>query len=200
MCGKNFYTHILCGPLFTAYFTRPHKDRLTILEILCRNELNFSFNHVAYEMMRELGLSKDRLADFKSIAGNGAITLTRDETDKLLMRIFPNPKKYLTSRRIILEASAITYYRSTDHAIEHLMCDDAPQFKKIALHHSLCWVHEGRHLKKLIPLYTAHQDALDSFIKQFWDFYHALLDYKINPLPAVAIELTTKFDERLMIA
>ena len=94
-----------------------------------------------------------------------------------------------------LEASAITYYRSTDHAIKHLMCDDAPQFKKIALYHSLCWVHEGRHFKKLIPLYTAHQDALDKFIEHFWDFYHALLDYQKNPLPEVALKLSEKFDE-----
>jgi hypothetical protein len=50
--GKNHYTHILCGPLFTAFFTRPHKDRLTILEMLCHSELKFDFNHVAYEFMK----------------------------------------------------------------------------------------------------------------------------------------------------
>jgi hypothetical protein len=191
--GKNHYTHILCGPLFTAFFTRPHKDRLTILEMLCHSELKFDFNHVAYEFMKELGLSEKRLVEVKSTVGT--VTLTRSDIDKLLMRLFPNPKKFTTIRRIILEASAITYYRSTDHAIKHLMCDDAPQFKKIALYHSLCWVHEGRHFKKLIPLYTAHQDALDKFIEHFWDFYHALLDYQKNPLPEVALKLSEKFDE-----
>ncbi len=29
--GKNAYTHVLCSPYYTAYFTRPYKDRLTIL-------------------------------------------------------------------------------------------------------------------------------------------------------------------------
>ena len=143
--------------------------------------------------MNDLGLSKTRLTELKSIAGT--VTLTRGEVDKLLMRLYSNPDKLLTSRRIILEASAIIYYRSTDHAINHLMCDDAPQFNKIAQYHSLCWVHEGRHFKKLTPLYAAHQDALDNFIGHFWDFYHALLDFKKNPSPAAADKLSTKFDE-----
>jgi len=29
--GKNHYTHVLCHPFYTAYFTRPKKDRLTVL-------------------------------------------------------------------------------------------------------------------------------------------------------------------------
>ncbi|KKH97276.1 hypothetical protein EO95_16545 [Methanosarcina sp. 1.H.T.1A.1] len=32
--GENWYTQILCNPHYTAYFTVPHKDRETILDIL----------------------------------------------------------------------------------------------------------------------------------------------------------------------
>jgi hypothetical protein len=32
--GKNYYCHIICNPLYTAYFTTEKKDRLTILDVL----------------------------------------------------------------------------------------------------------------------------------------------------------------------
>jgi regulator of replication initiation timing len=56
--GKNHYTHVLCNDFFTAYFTRRKKDRLTLLELLCRDQLEFMFNQEAYELMVEFGLAK----------------------------------------------------------------------------------------------------------------------------------------------
>ena len=38
-----------------------------------------------------------------------------------------------------------------------LVCDDAPQFKLLTEELALCWVHEGRHYKKLNPLVAYHQ-------------------------------------------
>ena len=32
--GENQYCHIVGNPLYTAYFTRPRKDRLTIIKVL----------------------------------------------------------------------------------------------------------------------------------------------------------------------
>ena len=32
--GTNLYCQIVCSPLFTAYFTTPKKDRLTVLSVL----------------------------------------------------------------------------------------------------------------------------------------------------------------------
>jgi len=34
-----------------------------------------------------------------------------------------------------------------------LLCDDAKQFKRITEILALCWVHEGRHYKKLNPAF-----------------------------------------------
>ena len=31
--GENHYTQILCNPFYSAYFTTPHKDRLTVLDV-----------------------------------------------------------------------------------------------------------------------------------------------------------------------
>lgn len=190
--GKNNYTHILCNPYFTGFFTRPKKDRLTLLAILCRTELKFKFNESSYALMSEFGLSALRLAELKKMV-NSEI-LTNEQLDTLLVKLFPNPKKHSTNRRVIRESSAIVYYQSSEYAIKHLLCDDAPQFNKIAKYKSLCWVHEGRHYKKLTPFVRHHQVILDGFIEQFWDYYGALLKYKLSPSNTIAKNLSREFD------
>lgn len=74
------------------------------------------------------------------------------------------------------------------------MTDDAPQFNKLALDHVLCWIHEGRHYKKLNPFSDMIQKILDAFLEQFWDFYHALLTYKAAPSQSMTQQLSMQFD------
>lgn len=191
--GKNHYTHVFCNPFFTAYFTRKNKDRLTLLEILCRGELRYALNQDAYELMLEFGLAakwKDQIT-----SGLQAEPLTRGQMDGILKQLFPNPKKQSRNRRIILESAALAYYQQSPYFIQHLMSDDAPQFNKLGLYHALCWIHEGRHYKKLNPLSTLNRKVLDTFLNRFWDHYHALLTYKKNPSNNMAIQLSAQFDD-----
>ncbi len=190
--GKNHYVHILCNPFYTAYFTRPKKDRMTLLEILCRGELKFSFNDESFEFMKSLGLPAKRLQQLKEMKVEGV--LTRSEVDTILFELFPNPKKHQTNRRYILESTALVYYRNLDHALKILVCDDAPQFNLIAENQSLCWIHEGRHYKKLNPMTPGHRKILDDFLDKFWDFYQKLLDYTDEPTSIVAAQLADEFD------
>jgi hypothetical protein len=189
--GKRHYTHVLCNPYYTAFFTMPKKDRLTVISILCCGVMNFTLNDESYQLMSELGLSDKQLKSLMNAATHGV--MNQKEIDCILKELFPNPKKHRTSRRIILEACAIIYYQSLDHSIEHLMCDDAPQFNRIAAYKALCWIHEGRHYKKLNPLVEQHRDILDDFNDQFWDLYRELLSYKEAPTPELAKVLQLSF-------
>lgn len=191
--GKNHYTHVLCNDFFTAYFTRPKKDRLTLLELLCRDQLKFMFNQDAYELMVEFGLATKWLDQIKPMLQTRLFT--RQEMDGLLNILFPNPKKHSTNRRIVLESAALAYYQQSEYVIQYLMSDDAPQFNKIALYHALCWVHEGRHYKKLNPLFGINRKILDAFLDKFWGYYNALLTYKEDPSEAMAQKLSMQFDE-----
>jgi hypothetical protein len=190
--GKNHYTHVLCNDFFTAYFTRPKKDRLTLLELLCRDQLKFMFNQEAYELMVEYGLATKWLDQIKPMLG--AQSFTREEMDHLLKTLFPNPKKHSTNRRIVLESAALAYYQQSEYVIHYLMTDDAPQFNKLALYHALCWIHEGRHYKKLNPLFGMNRNILDAFLDKFWVYYDALLTYKKAPSEAMAQQLSMQFD------
>ena len=125
---------------------------------------------------------------------NPALILNIQEVEQLLAIIYPNPNSHQTARRVILEASTISGYRNHPQAIQLLLCDDAPQFKQITQELALCWVHEGRHYKKLIPIVKEHRQELKAFLSKFWDYYHALLEFKKSPTQEVAIQLEAQFD------
>ena len=191
--GKNYVTHILCNPFFTAYFTRKHKDRLTILEILSQDNLMFTFNESSYTLMEKMKLPNKVLTNL--ISYESKELMSRQEIDILLKKIFPDDNKHKTNRHIILEASAITFYQQLANAILLLLVDDAPQFKQITKLLALCWIHDGRHYKKLEPVVNLHREQLDDFLKKYWDYYHRLLDYKKNPNASIAQELSNEFEE-----
>ena len=191
--GQNYYTHVLCNEYYTAYFTRENKNRLTILEILSQQELTFEFNEITYALMIEMDLSHKVLTKLQNQPTLKTI-LNRQEIDEILDNLFPIPGKYQRSRQIILEASAIVAYQKLPHATKILLTDDAPQFKKITELLALCWIHDGRLYKKLSPVFSSNKDKLCSFLDNYWDYYHELLEYKKAPTVEFANSLEEKFD------
>ncbi|MBP6104242.1 MAG: transposase [Gammaproteobacteria bacterium] len=189
--GKNNYTHILCNEYYTAYFTRPRKDRLTILEILSQKLLTFCFNESAYALMEQMGLPNKVFEPLKSL--ESAEIMNRQEIDILLAKLFPEPGKHHKNPHIILEASAIVAYQRLPNAMQLLLTDDAPQFKQITEMLALCWIHDGRHYKKLGPVCPRHIETLEEFLGEYWAFYHQLLDYKQSPTIEVSETLRHAF-------
>lgn len=188
--GQSHYVHIFSNPLYTAFFTRARKDRLTLIEILCRGELKFLFNEEASKLMAAMGLSQKHI---DCVHHKGL--LKQVEIDRVLSDMFPIPNTNKNNKRLIAEAGAITYYRALPHAITYLMADDAKQFNYLAEHKALCWIHEGRHYKKLTPFFRQHRTYVKEFLTKFWDFYRDLLGYTSNPSPGVATKLSHDFDD-----
>ena len=190
--GKNHYMHILCNEFYTAYFTRKDKSRLTIIDILSQGDMKFYFNECAYALMEQMQISQKMLDSLKGSSPKPV--MDRDEVDIFLKKLLPDATKQKTNRQIILEASAIICYQSKPDAIKILLTDDAPQFKQITELLALCWIHDGRHYKKLSPIIPLHRKILDDFLEQYWDYYHELLQYQENPSPVLAEILSMQFD------
>ena len=190
--GKNYYSHILCNDFYTAYFTKKSKTRLEIINILTQGNLIFCFNEKAYLIMQQMKLANKYLSRLKSQAKDKV--LTRTESNELLNELFPLLKDKSSSRKIILDASAIVAYQQLDTAAQILLTDDAPQFGSITKHHALCWVHDGRHYKKLNPIIPNNKTKLDAFLNIYWKYYHKLRKYKENPTEQLAEYLSKEFD------
>ena len=131
--GQNHYAQIVCNPYYTAYFTTPHKDRLTILDILCGDpdgeSRSYCFNEEAFDLMAEFRLSKKLIGRLRELTSGK--TLDEAQMQELLEIIYPTPDKGKINRIRIMEAGAIAaYHQQTDFpVIPILLTDDAPQFK-----------------------------------------------------------------------
>jgi hypothetical protein len=191
--GKNHHTHILCNPLYTAYFTLPSRDRLAAIEVLMNGYLQFLLNEDAYALMSTLGLSEKRLIQLTSLQLPCEL-MTKESMDQIIRTLFPDEHRHPKNQQIIREAAALTAYAAFDKKISVLLTDGALQFQSITDHQSLCWVHEGRHYNKLSPLFLLHRNLLETFKHSFWDFYRQLQAYKKNPLEEESVRLSRLFD------
>ncbi|MCP4405109.1 MAG: hypothetical protein GY801_48385 [bacterium] len=61
--GRNWYTQIMCGPLYTAFFTTERNNRLTILAVLRNFESrSFVVNEETFDVLENLKIPKRLLA------------------------------------------------------------------------------------------------------------------------------------------
>jgi len=193
--GQNQNCHILCNPVYTSFHTKPHKDRLSVLDVLRNGRARiFRINAEALSYLEGLALSKNTRQILQSWQAEGAAVL--DEA-AFIMRLDDNlPTLPVQQRKAIIDAAAVAAYHAESGVavIQTLICDDAPQFNWLTISMMLCWVHEGRAYKKLMPVVAHHRELLDNFIKCLWQFYDRLLDYRQQPTPQTATQLETEFD------
>jgi hypothetical protein len=192
--GENQHCHVMCNPLYTAYFTRPGKERLTIISILQNlSEPVYLLNETTTEWL-ELFATPQWAQRVIDAWPQGQI-LAHAQLDDLVQTQLGRLNGQQQAR--VREAAALTaYYQQTDVPIVlNLLSDDAPQFRFITPEQSLCWVHEGRHYKKLTPFVDYHRQLLQDFQKQFWTYYHDLQAYRSNPVPEQALKLSQTFDD-----
>src|SRR5881275_3697649 len=179
--GKNEQCHILCNPLYTAYCTLPAKDRLSLLRVLQGGaDPVFQMNALALELLAQLGVSEKWRRRLPTLLSHDQ-TYTQNQLDDVLDAHLPTYGANLRTR--VKEALAIATYRTqiTYPVVKLLLCDDAPQFNCLTAQLALCWVHEYRHYKKLVPRFAHHCDLLQAFSESFWKLYHNLLAYRDHP-------------------
>ena len=194
--GQNHFVQILCNPFYTAYFTIPHKDRLSILKILLGGKIkNYNFNEDAFTLLEYFRLTKKMIDKIRDMVF-GQI-LDNEQMEQLLQKIFPDPDKGKNLRKRIMEAGAIAaYQQQTDYpVIQILLSDDAPQFKLLTKEQVLCWIHDGRHYKMLHPIVPLYKEKRETFLDRYWNYYGKLLEYKKNPSSQMAEILSAEFDK-----
>lgn len=192
--GQNQHCHIVCNPLYTAYFTTEAKTRQTIIDILRNGQARrFVLNVEAMDYLNNVQLSAAVRQGLMPLMQDQILDEARMQAllDTHLPDLRPQPRQW------IMDATAIAAYHAqvTFPVVDLLVCDDAPQFKGVTEKLALCWVHEGRHYKKLTPYVAHHRQLLEEFLGAFWDYYDELLTYQQAPTPEERERLATQFDE-----
>jgi len=191
--GQNGYCHIVCNPLYTAYFTTAAKDRLTIIDVLTNHRPRcFLVNEEALGYVEAFGLSAVRRRQLGQLPAGTSVdeTTMQARLDAHLPGLGPQQRKW------ILDATAVAAYHADLEfpVVRLLVCDDAPQFTLVTDELALCWVHEGRHYKKLLPYVPHHRTLVEDFVQRFWAYYAQLLAYREQPAPEAATHLAAEFE------
>ncbi len=193
--GELQYCHILCNELYTAYQTRPTKDRRTIVEVLRGGRpAGYRYDREAARHLAFLGLSAAAQARVRA-----AIPREQVLDEATLTQLLDGPLGRLgpRQREQVREALAVAAYLADPDwpVVRTLVCDDAPQFRAITEELALCWIHEGRHYKQLTPFLPQPRAALADILDQFWTYYRDLLAYREHPSPEERARLDARFDE-----
>jgi hypothetical protein len=191
--GRNQHCHILCNPLYTAYTTLPGKDRLSILDVL-RNGRPRTY------LLNDEALSYLERVSVSGVTRRRLLHLPRDTVldEPTLLDLLEAHLPGLgdQTRKWVLDALAVAAYHAQAEGpvVRLLVCDDAPQFTWLTEALALCWVHEGRHYKKLDPALPQHRQALADFLTDFWAYYDELLAYRQQPTSEERTRLAAAFD------
>jgi Transposase IS66 family len=191
--GQNQHCQVVDNPLHTTYRTTEAKDRLTIIDVLRNGHpRTFRLNAEALGYLEQAGVS--------GVTRQKLLALPQDQDldEATIQQLLDSqlPGLGAQQRKWVLDATAVAaYHLQTDWPIVRLLiCDGAGQFTWVTEDLALCWVHEGRHYKKLVPFLPLHRRLLDDFLEVFWQLYDDLLAYRQNPTPAERVRLEATFD------
>ncbi len=200
--GVPLYTQILCSPLFTAYFSNRTKSRLQVLQSLCGltelSGLPVMFSEDTVLLLERFKVPKhyqNALEAFLEDKGEATIGQLKTWTGTNLAKL-AGQKNTLAH---VLDAFALAHYfqRQDFPTLCALMSDDAPEYKLLSPLHALCWVHDGRDYKKLVPQLDINRQHTNALMDEYWKFYRSLLAYKELDEPARNLQkplLDAEFD------
>jgi hypothetical protein len=195
--GQNQVCYVLCNPLYTHYQTRRSKERLTVLSVLQGGApRRYRLDAGALAYLEAAGVSQKVRRQLGALAGARGPDGEWDEAAFRGRLATALPGLGPQQRQRILEAGALSAYQAqtTLPVVQTLVCDDAPQFRQLTAAIAACWVHDGRHYTKLLPVLPAHREALAQFRERYWQFYHQLRAYQEAPTAAEAAQLEASFD------
>jgi hypothetical protein len=191
--GQTQHCHILCNPLYTAYTTLPSKDRLSLVKVLLGGVAPlFRLDQPTLALLEEAGLAikwRKKLAELPQ-----GQDWSEAQLDQLLSQHLPKLKP--PSTKLIKDVLSVAGYQSRPDypVVQLLVCDDAPVFNGLSSELALCWLHEARHYKKLLPRTGYAKRRYSEFTNQLWDYYRELLAYRLAPGEAEASRLRDKFE------
>jgi len=187
--GKNGYCTAIGSPLFSYFESTDSKSRVNFLKVLqgdqefyaiTEESLNYAFDQGMSARALEL-LERHENKYFPDVKAWEAFLKSRKKFSKNDCKIATEAALLGGALESGLNPNLIT------------VSDGAGQFAIFV--HGLCWVHEERHYRKLIPVSKIEEAEIEEIRSGIWDFYEALKTYKKYPTVPQQIELSKHFDE-----
>jgi hypothetical protein len=187
--GKNQYTTVIGNEWFSVFATTESKSRINFLKLLQGGKEEYIINDDTLEFIREANESS-YLLGYITLFRESKFTCLADWEQFLKERNITRESEVRMVTEAALYASVITNGIPRDLGVHS---DDAGQFD--AFEHSLCWIHEERHYRKLIMTDDQARVDLERVRKQIWEIYNNLKAFKENPSEEAKQMIEKQFDE-----
>lgn len=179
--GQVKATQVICTEHYTVYQTMATRRRA----------------HVIGALQAKRTEDIPLLYDHQAVIDLAASKVPKKD-QRLLAQLLEIDKVYtLVDLETLLEENAVALLQKRSHAdvlailasryyltqkefpiVQNLLTDAGHEYSNIATHQALCWLHEERHYKKMLPKLKLHQDILETIRSQIWTYYKKLLDFK----------------------
>jgi hypothetical protein len=186
--GKNGYCTAIGSHLFTYFESSYSKSRINFLQVLQGNLSLYCLSDEALNYALEQGIGLKALEKLEK-------SKRRQFLDFNAVEAFLNHKKIRTKNDIKITIEALLFGGLLKLGINPnilTISDGARQFE--VFNHGLCWVHEERHYRKLIPVSELERIEIETIRSEIWDYYDALKKYKEKPDLLQQSELKKRFD------
>ncbi len=186
--GKNGYSTIIGNEFFTYIISTTSKSRINFLQILHGTEPRYLVNEDTTNYIETLKPSY-WLGGYIFLQGRDRC-MNQADWEKFLLGL--NIK---ADGDIKLATEAALFSNLIDNGVPRNLGvhgDDAGQFNVFV--RSLCWVHEERHYRKLIPVDETARQAIEQVRGEIWDLYRGLQEYKLAPSEKIKSFLEQSFD------
>jgi len=187
--GQNQYTTVIGNSLFSVFATTESKSKVNFLELLQCGKKEYLINEDTLDYLRQTKVSS-------YFPGYIALSLGSKFTTSVCFELFLKERNITGEVEVRFLTEAALYASVIATGIPRNLgvhSDDAGQFDVFV--HSLCWIHEERHYRKLIMTTDEAQADLERVIDQIWSIYQDLKRYKESPNEGSKELIEKKFDE-----
>lgn len=186
--GKNGYATIIGNQYFTSVETTYSKSRINFLQILRGNQPEYLVNQDTANYIETVKPSH-------WIRGYLLMRTSDNAMDLEEWKLFLHKANITSKNDIRLATEAALFSSLIKKGIPRNLgvhADDAGQFN--AFVRSICWIHEERHYRKIIPTSEKMRQELNRIRDEIWKLYKGLQEYQTSSSEILKKKLEKEFD------
>lgn len=179
--GRSMVTQVIGADRFSVFLTLPGKSRLDVLSAIqgrpCEG-LRVCWNTLSAGLMNDLQVPACHQATVQAMMVEGSSMLLT-QLEALLDGSSLRGRPGICHQ--VMQALALSHYLQQEDfpVIDWLLSDDAGEYTRIGRQgHALCWIHDARNYRKLIPRIDVHKAIHREVLDKYWEFYAKLNAYR----------------------
>ena len=187
--GKNCYSNVIGNEFFTSITTTDSKSRINFLELLHGSEPRYLVNEDTSNYIETLNSSS-------WLRGYLVLHSSDELMDQNAWHDFLKRVNIISEADVKLATEGALFASLLYKGIPRdlgVHGDDAGQFNVFI--RSLCWIHEERHYRKIIPSVEEVRLEIERIRDGIWNLYKSLKEYKKMPLEESRQAIMNQFDD-----